>query len=129
MKIALVHEFLNQLGGAERVLQNFLEIWPDATLHLLIYDKQKTFGIFAAYNKKLSFLDRLPGAHSHHRWLLPLMPSATGTFNFKDFDVILSDSSSFAKGVKAKGKLHICYCHTPTRYLWTESITSKSLKL
>lgn len=121
MRIALVHEFLNQLGGAERVLENFLQIWPNTTLHLLIYDKQKTFGIFEAYRKKLSFLNRLPVAHSHHRWLLPMMPGAIETFDFKDYDVVLSDSSSFAKGVKTGIKLHICYCHTPTRFLWTES--------
>lgn len=121
MNIALVHEFLNQLGGAERVLQNLLEIWPDATLHFLIYDKQKTFGIFEAYKKRLSFLDRLPFAHSHHRWLLPLMPGAIEQFRFDEFDVVISDSSSFAKGVKTKDRLHICYCHTPTRFLWTDS--------
>lgn len=121
MRIALVHEFLNQLGGAERVLQNFLEIWPDATVHLLIYDKRKTFGLFEAYNKILSFLNNLPLAHSHHRWLLPLMPYAVSRFDFRDYDVVLSDSSSFAKGVKTKNKLHVCYCHTPTRFLWTES--------
>ncbi|MBI2356403.1 MAG: glycosyltransferase [Candidatus Doudnabacteria bacterium] len=120
MKIALVHEFLNQLGGAERVLQNLLEIWPDATLHLLIYDKQKTLGIFEAYKKRLSFLDRLPFAHSHHRWLLPLMPWAVEQFKFEEFDAVISDSSSFAKGVETGGRLHICYCHTPTRFLWTE---------
>ncbi|MBI3952473.1 MAG: glycosyltransferase [Candidatus Doudnabacteria bacterium] len=120
MKIALVHEFLTQLGGAERVLQNFLEIWPHATIHVLIYDKDKTKGIFEAYDKRISFLERLPLAKNHHRWFLALMPSAVRTFDFSDYDLILSDASSFAKGVKAKGKLHICYCHTPTRFLWTE---------
>ncbi|MDP4000966.1 MAG: glycosyltransferase [bacterium] len=120
MKIALVHEFLNQLGGAERVLQNFLEIWPDATLHSLIYDQQKTKGIFDAYHRRMSFIDKLPLAHSHHRWLLPFMPWSVERFKFQDFDVVISDSSSFSKGVNTKGKLHICYCHTPTRFLWTE---------
>ena len=121
MKIALVHEFLNQLGGAERVLQNFLEIWPEATVHVLIYDRGKTFGIFEAYKKRLSLLDGMPFAHSHHRWLLPLMPFAVERFNFEDYDVVISDASSFAKGVQTKGKLHVSYCHTPTRFLWTES--------
>src|SRR3989344_9456005 len=120
MKIALVHEFLTQLGGAERVLQNFLEIWPTATLHVLVYDKDRTFGLFEAYKKKISFLERLPFAKSHHRWFLALMPSAIRSFDFSDFDLVLSDSSSFAKGAMVKNIPHICYCHTPTRFLWTE---------
>ena len=120
MKVALVHEFLNQLGGGERVLQNFLEIWPDAVVHVLIHDDSKTAGLFAAYKKKLSFLQSLPFTRNHHRLLLPLMPLAIQSFQFNDFDLILSDSSSFAKGVKTQGKLHICYCHTPTRFLWSE---------
>jgi glycosyltransferase involved in cell wall biosynthesis len=120
MKIALIHEFLNQLGGAERVLQNFLEIWPNAKLHTLIYDEQKTHGIFSAYAKKLSFINDLPLARGHHRWLLPLMPFGIENFKFDEFDVVISDSSSFAKGVNSKDRLHICYCHTPTRFLWTE---------
>lgn len=121
MKVALVHEFLNQLGGAERVLENLLQIWPESKLHLLLYDRQKTGGLFDATEMRLSFLNAMPLAHRLHRWYLPLMPFAIERFSFRDFDVVFSDSSSFAKGVKAKGKLHICYCHTPTRFLWTEA--------
>lgn len=120
MKIALVHEFLNQLGGAERVLRNFLDIWPEAKLHALIYDEKKIGNNFANYSKRLSFINYLPLARNYHRWLLPLMPFAIERFKFQDFDVVISDSSSFSKGVNTKGKLHICYCHTPTRFLWTE---------
>ncbi|MBX4191824.1 MAG: glycosyltransferase [Candidatus Doudnabacteria bacterium] len=118
MKIALVHEYLNQLGGAERVLKNFLEIWPDSVLHVLIFDSKKTNGEFDKYTKKISFLDKLPLAHSHPRLLVSIMPIAIEHFDFSDFDVVISDSSSFAKGIKTD-KLHICYCHAPTRYLWT----------
>jgi glycosyltransferase involved in cell wall biosynthesis len=118
MRIALVHEFLNQLGGAERVLENFFEIWPDATLHVLLYDEKKTEEVFGKYRKKVSFVDKLPFIKNHSRLFLPLMPFAIERFNFKDYDVVFSDSSSFAKGAKSRGKLHICYCHTPTRFLW-----------
>jgi glycosyltransferase involved in cell wall biosynthesis len=120
MKIALVHEFLNQLGGAERVLQNFLEIWPEAEIHVILYNKEKTRGEFENYKKKISLLNNFPLAQTHPRLLLVFMPKAVETFDFKDYDVVLSDSSSFAKGAMAKDKLHICYCHTPTRFLWTE---------
>ncbi len=120
MKIALVHEFLNQLGGAEKVLENFLEIWPDATIHVVLYDKDKTDGRFEKYRKTVSWLNHLPFAKSHPRLLLPFMPEAVENFDFSDYDLVFSDSSSFAKGAVTKGKLHICYCHTPTRFLWTE---------
>lgn len=120
MKIALVHEFLNQLGGAEKVLLAFLEIWPDATVHVILYDKEKTNGEFERYQKRISLLNKFPFAKSHPRLLLPLMPQAIEDFRFQDYDLVFSDSSAFAKGAKAKGKLHICYCHTPTRFLWTE---------
>lgn len=121
MKIALVHEFLNQLGGAEKVLQNFLEIWPEAEIHVILYDKTKTNGEFEKYKKNISFLNHLPGTGAHPRLFLLMMPGAIESFKFDDYDVVLSDSSSFAKGAKAGKKLHICYVHTPTRFLWTET--------
>jgi glycosyltransferase involved in cell wall biosynthesis len=120
MKVALVHDVLNQLGGAEKVLENFLEIWPDAVLHTVFYDEKKTDSKFAKFAKKISPLNKAPFARKHPRLFLPLLPWAFERFKFEDFDVVISDSSAFAKGAKARGKLHICYCHTPTRFLWTE---------
>jgi glycosyltransferase involved in cell wall biosynthesis len=120
MKVALVHEFLNQLGGAEKVLENFLEIWPDADVHVLLYDRDKTLGQFEVTHKKLSWLQNFPLAKKHPRLLLILMPRAIENFSFDEYDVVISDASAFAKGAKTGNKLHICFCHTPTRYLWTE---------
>ncbi len=119
MKIALVHEFLNQLGGAEKVLENFLEIWPEAELHIILYNKDKTKGRFEKYKKKISWLNDFPMAQKHPRLLLMFMTSAIESFDFSEYDLVFSDSSSFAKGAKTD-KLHICYCHTPTRFLWTD---------
>jgi glycosyltransferase involved in cell wall biosynthesis len=101
------------------VLQNFLEIWSEAEVHVLLYNKQKTQGEFERYKKKVSYLNVIPGIKQHPRLFLPLMPGAIESFQFDDYDLVLSDSSSFAKGVKTD-KLHICYCHAPTRFLWTE---------
>ncbi len=120
MRIALVHDVLNQLGGAEKVLENFLEIWPDAVIHTVFYDEQKTYGVFARFKKRISWLNSFPFAHKHPRLFVGVIPLAFENFRFKDFDVVISDSSSFAKFAKSRGKLHISYIHTPTRFLWTE---------
>ncbi len=119
MKVALVHEFLTQLGGAERVLQAFHEIFPKAPVYTLVYDEQKTHGIFAGYDVRPSFLGKLPVLSANYKMALPLMPKAIENFKLDSYDLVLSDSSAFAKGVKTKRPtIHFCYCHTPTRYLW-----------
>ncbi len=119
MKIALVHEFLTQLGGAERVLEAMHEVFPTAPVYTLVYDRQKTKNLFASWDIRTSFLQRLPGGVAHYKLFLPLMPRAIESFDLQEYDLILSDSSAFAKGVRGKpGSVHVCYCHTPTRYLW-----------
>ncbi|GAI90557.1 unnamed protein product, partial [marine sediment metagenome] len=122
MKIALVHDYLNQYGGAERILEAFTKIYPDAPIFTLIYNPQKMRGVF--YDKKIhtSFLQKLPLAKSHHRTFPLLMPVAIEKFDLSDYDVVLSDSASFAKGIITKPEtLHVCYCHTPPRYAWDDS--------
>jgi glycosyltransferase involved in cell wall biosynthesis len=120
MKIALVHDVLNQLGGAERVLANFLEIWPEATIYTVFYDEEKTQGQFARFRKKISLLNSLPLSKLHPRLFVTLLPWAFENFKFDDYDLVISDSSAFAKFAKPKNKLHISYIHTPTRFLWIE---------
>ncbi|MCL5795459.1 MAG: glycosyltransferase [Patescibacteria group bacterium] len=128
MKIALVHEFLTQYGGAERVLDAFLEIWPKATIHTLIYDKAKMGKYYDQYKIKTSFLQKFPAPPpARYKWWLPLYPKAIESFDFSDYDLVFSDSSAFAKGVITKKPTkHICYMHTPTRYLW--SVTKEYLR-
>jgi glycosyltransferase involved in cell wall biosynthesis len=122
MKIALVHDYLNQYGGAERVLEAFTEIYPDAPIFTLIYDHQKMRGVFSDKKIQTSFLQKMPLAKSHHRSFPLLMPIAIEKFDLSDYDVVLSDSASFAKGVITKPEtLHICYCHTPPRFAWDDS--------
>ncbi|MBI4709101.1 MAG: glycosyltransferase [Candidatus Portnoybacteria bacterium] len=122
MRVALVHDYLNQYGGAERVLEAFCEIWPEAPIFTLIYDKKRTGGAFESRKIKISFLQKIPFVKSHHRPFLMLMPLGVESFDFSKYDLIISDSSSFAKGIISKPEaLHICYCHTPTRYAWDDS--------
>ncbi|MBU3901194.1 glycosyltransferase [Patescibacteria group bacterium] len=122
MRVALVHDYLNQYGGAERVLEAFCELWPDAPIFTLIYDKRRTGGAFEGQKIRTSFLQKTPLVKSHHRPFLMLMPLAIEQFDLSKYDLIISDSASFAKGVITRpGALHICYCHTPTRYVWDDS--------
>ena len=122
MRVALVHDYLNQYGGAERVLEAFCEIWPSAPIFTLVYDKKRTGGAFEGRQIRTSFLQKVPLVKSHHRPFLMFMPLAIEQFDLSKYDLIVSDSASFAKGVITRpGALHICYCHTPTRYVWDDS--------
>ncbi|MFA5047717.1 MAG: glycosyltransferase [Patescibacteria group bacterium] len=122
MKIALVHDHLVQDGGAEQVLKVLQELYPEAPIFTLVFDKKNTNSFFADKNIRTSFLQKIPYGVSRYQWWLPLMPSAIENHNLMDYDVIISSASSFAKGVITKpGSIHICYCHTPTRFLWTDT--------
>ncbi len=122
MRVALIHDHLTQYGGAERVLEAFQAIWPEAPTYTLKYDPIAMGSTFQHKVIRTSFLEKLPLARLGFRWLLPLMPMATESYNLSEFDVVISNSSAFSKGViTAPHALHICYCHTPTRYLWSDS--------
>jgi len=121
MRVALVHDYLVQYGGAERVLEAFCELFPDAPIYTILYDKNAMHGAFADRDIRTSFLQRSPIARRHHRLFPLLMPVAVEQFDFSQFDVVLSDSSSYAKGIITHPHtLHICYLHTPTRYIWDD---------
>lgn len=121
MKIALVHDYLAQDGGAERVLKAFHEIWPDAPIFVLFHQKGSVEG-FADADIRESFFRLLPFGRTRYQWYLPWMPLAVERHNLHEFDVVLSSTSAFAKGVLTRpNTLHISYCHTPTRYLWTDT--------
>ncbi|KKQ27381.1 MAG: Glycosyl transferase group 1 [Candidatus Magasanikbacteria bacterium GW2011_GWC2_37_14] len=121
MKIALVHDFLAQDGGAERVLKAFHEIWPEAPIFVLFHDKEKIKD-FKEADIRESFIAKLPYGKTKYQWYLPWMPLATERHNLHDFDLVLSSTSAFAKGILTRPQtLHISYCHTPTRYLWTDT--------
>ncbi len=122
MKIALIHDMLVQEGGQERVLRALQEIFPNAPTFVLFYNQDKKQKFYKTKNIQTTFLQKMPGIEKKFQWYLPLMSSAIESHNLREFDLILSSSSSFAKGVITQPKtLHICYCHTPTRYLWSNS--------
>ncbi len=119
MKIALVHDWLNQVGGAEDVLAALLEIWPESPVYTSIHDPEKMTAAINAADVRTLWLDRLPGIHRHHQPFLPLYPLAWSGLHLLDHDVILSNKSGFCTALQHdETTLHICYCLTPTRYLW-----------
>lgn len=122
MKVALVHDMLTQFGGAEKVLKALADLYPQAPIFTLIYNKKKFNDIFPPDRIKTSFLQNFPYAKTKFEMYLPLMPLAVKKFNLSEFDLVISSSSSFANGIITKPETkHICYCHTPTRYLWVDS--------
>lgn len=121
MKIALVHDYLVQYGGAERVLECFTELFPYAPIYTLVYDKKAMHGIFANKDIRTSFIQKIPWARKKHRLFPQLMPMAIEQFDFSKYDIVLSDSSSYAKGIIIGPEtLHISYIHTPMRYAWDD---------
>ncbi|MFA6475199.1 MAG: glycosyltransferase [Patescibacteria group bacterium] len=122
MKLALVHDHLAQDGGAEKVLAAFQQIWPEAPTYVLVHNKQAANAAFRDKDIRTSFLQHWPGGVKHYQWFFPVMPSAVESYDLMEYDVILSSTASFAKGVITRpDTLHICYCHTPTRYLWSDT--------
>lgn len=104
------------------MLASLVEIFPDAPIFTLLYDERATKGLFKGRLIHTSFLQRFPMAVSHHEWYPALMPLAMEQFDFSKFDVVISISASFAKGVITKPHTrHICYCLTPPRFLWDNS--------
>jgi glycosyltransferase involved in cell wall biosynthesis len=123
MKVALVHDYLVQDGGAERVLLALHELFPNAPIFTLFHDKTTTHPGLAGADIRPSTLNKKPFAPRHYQWYLPLMPQAIETLDLSEFNLVISNSSSFGKGVIASPHaLHIGYCHTPTRFLWQERI-------
>lgn len=119
-KIALVHDHLFQMGGAERVLLEFCKIYPKSPIFTLIYDKKRDY-FFRNSKIITSFIQKIPFSTKVFKWFLPVMPMAWEKLDLRGYDIILSSASALAKGIKKQGGAkHICYCHTPTRYLWSE---------
>jgi glycosyltransferase involved in cell wall biosynthesis len=119
MKVALVHDWLNQYGGAEVVLEVMHDMFPTAPVYTSIYDPSAMPASFQTWDIRTSFIQRLPLVRRSFRALLPLYPLAFEQFDLRSFDLVLSSSSSWAKGVITTPEtLHICYCHAPMRYCW-----------
>jgi glycosyltransferase involved in cell wall biosynthesis len=118
LRVALAHDYLNSWGGGERVLNLFKEkLYPQADVVAITYDAEKVKE-HVTYPVRTSFIQKLPGGKRFHKWFLVLMPAAVEQLNFTGYDLVLSDSSGFIKGILIpQSCVHVCYIHTSTRYL------------
>ena len=121
MKIAIVHDWLISIGGAEKVLKEILNVYPEADLYCLLdYFKEPERKLILNGKKaKTSYLQQIPGAKKYYRYMVPFLFRAIEKFDLKDYNLVISSSHAVAKGVvTGKDQVHICYCHTPIRYVW-----------
>lgn len=120
LKVALVHDFLTQFGGAERVLLALSEIFPDAPIYTLIYDKEALGKRFGSKEIRTSFLQKFPAFFKKRKkWLLPFLPVAPETLDLRDFDLVISSSGAWSKGIVTRlNTTHVSYIHSPMRFIW-----------
>lgn len=119
MKLALVHDWLNQVGGAEDVLNALVALYPNSPIYTSIYAPELMPAAYREWDIRTLWLDKMPAIHNHHQPYLPLYPLAWGSLDLSAYDVILSNKSGFCHGLQYDEKtLHICYCLAPTRYVW-----------
>lgn len=123
MEVALVHDWLNQMGGAEAVLENLVQLFPHAPIYTSIYWRDEMPPAYMGWNIRPLWLNHAPRIYERHQHYLALYPAAWSSLNLARYDIVLSNKSGFCHGVhtrtKKKTALHICYCLAPTRYVWT----------
>ncbi len=118
MDLALVHDWLNQIGGAEDVLETLVEMFPGAPIYTSMYWREGMPEAYRSWDIRTTWMDRLPGIYRHHQPYLPLYPLAFSRLDLSGYDLVLSNKSGFCHGVRTGRAPHICYCLTPTRYIW-----------
>ncbi len=119
MRVALAHDWLNQMGGAENVLEELVGMFPGAPVFTTIYGPALMPEAYRRWDIRPAWLNRAPAIHRYHQPYLPLYPPAVTSLDFSGFDVILSNKSGFIHGLRhTTAQLHLCYCLAPTRYVW-----------
>ena len=120
MNVAIVHDYLNQAGGAERVVAVLHRMYPDAPIFTTLFDPDAVGEPLASADIRVSWMQRLPWWKQHFKKYLPLYPFAVRSFDLRGFDLIISSSSAWAKGIRVPaGAVHVCYCYTPMRWAWS----------
>jgi hypothetical protein len=119
MKIALAHDYLNQLGGAERVVGTLHKLFPQAPIYTTILDRSRLWDSLRDAEIRTSWMQKLPALDRHFKAYLPLYPLAIESLDLRAYDLVISSSSAWAKAVITRpDAVHLCYCHTPMRFAW-----------
>jgi len=119
MRVALVHYWLTKMRGGERVLEAFAEMFPEADIFTHVYDPDGVSNALKRHDIKTTFISKMPFARSQYQKYLPFMPRALEELDLSDYDLIISSESGPAKGIIPKpDAFHLCYCHSPMRYIW-----------
>jgi glycosyltransferase involved in cell wall biosynthesis len=120
LKLALVHDWLNQIGGAEDVLVSLVQQYPQSPIYTSIYAPELMPSFYKNWDIRTLWMDKLPAIHQHHQPYLPLYPLAWQGLDLSDYEVILSNKSGFCHGLQfdKQKTIHVCYCLAPTRYVW-----------
>jgi len=130
MKLVIVHDFLNQYGGAERVVGYFLRVFPKVSIYTSIYFPEDTFDLFRDENITTTFMQKVPGVRKYYKKLFFLYPCAFRSLKLDDCDIILGSSSSYSHFInKGRNSIHINYCYTPPRFLWETKSYLKGEKI
>lgn len=120
-RIAIVHEWFTSMRGGEKCVEALCEVFPEATLFALLHTKGSVSPTIEQMPIRTSFIQHLPFAARRYRHYLPLFPAAVQRFNLEEFDCVISSHHCVAKGVRTPPHtLHLCYCYTPMRYIWTQ---------
>lgn len=118
-RVAIVHEWFTSMRGGEKCVEALCEVFPNATLYCLVHVPGSVSPTIERMPIRTSFIHKLPFAAKYYRHYLPLFPMAVEQFDLSEFDIVISSNHAVAKGVRTKPEtLHICYCHTPMRYIW-----------
>lgn len=119
MKTALVHDWMNQIGGAEDVLETLVSLFPQAPVYTSMYEPKKMPPHWQDWDIRTTFLNRMPFIHKKQQLYFPFYPTAFEQHDFREYDLVISNKSGFCHGIiTGPETTHICYCLTPTRYVW-----------
>ncbi len=119
LKVAIVHYWLVNMRGGERVVEALCELFPQADIYTHVYDPASVSQIIRSHPVRTTFIQKLPAPVRHYRDYLPLMPLALEQLDLREYDLVISSESGPAKGVVVSpDTVHVCYCHTPMRYVW-----------
>ena len=128
MRVALVHDYLNQRGGAERVFAHIARAYPEAPVYTALYDRRQTGDLIDASRVRVSYLAKIPGANAGFRYLAPLYPRAFESFDLSAYDTIVSSTTAWAKGVIVpRAAVHVCYINTVSRFAFAYDSYVKGL--